>query len=140
MDETTTDLEKRFTIPDIDAVATAIAIWRESKRFETHWHNVPEKLMLVVTELSEAMEAYRHLSHASLIACAIAALPGAHKVTAQDLPVDQYNFFANFREELADTFIRLLDLTGSLGINIGTEIAQKMLVNVKRPQKHGKEC
>jgi len=99
-----------------------IVDWRKRKGFDTGWKNVPEKLMLVVTELSEAMEAYRHWL------------------------VDQHNEelgpkrVANFREELADAMIRLLDLTHSLGIDIGNEIRAKMEVNEARPERHGKGC
>ena len=71
---------------------------------------MPEKLMLVVTELSEAMEAYRH----------------------EDIK--------NFKEEIADTFIRLCDICGSVNIDIEREIRTKMEVNKKRPYLHGKKC
>jgi len=71
---------------------------------------MPEKLMLVVTELSEAMEAYRH----------------------EDTE--------NFKEEIADTFIRLCDICGSVNIDIEREIRTKMEVNKKRPYLHGKKC
>ena len=42
--------------------------------------------------------------------------------------------------ELADTFIRLLDLCGGLGIDIEQEIAKKSEKNKSRPYKHGKIC
>lgn len=72
--------------------------------------NIGEALMLIVTELAEAMEAYRHQDD------------------------------ANFREELADTFIRLLDLCGGLNIDIEQEIYKKSVHNKTRPYKHGKIC
>ena len=72
--------------------------------------NTGELLMLIVTELSEAMEAHR---------------------TEND---------ENFREEIADTFIRLFDLCGGLGIDIEKEINKKCRKNKKRPYKHGKIC
>jgi NTP pyrophosphatase (non-canonical NTP hydrolase) len=87
-----------------------VAEWREAKGFKTGWDNMPEKLMLVVTELSEAMEALRHEDK------------------------------ENFREEIADTFIRLSDICGSVGIDIEDEINKKMEVNKHRPHKHGKTC
>ena len=80
------------------------------KGFWDEERNIGEALMLVVTELAEAMEAHRH----------------------QDQE--------NFKEELADTFIRLLDLCGGLNIDIEEEIYQKSMVNKKRPYKHGKIC
>jgi len=80
------------------------------KGFWEKERNIGEALMLVVTELAEAMEGYRH----------------------QD---DD-----NFREELADAFIRLLDLCGGLKIDIEEEIYKKSMANKKRPYKHGKIC
>jgi NTP pyrophosphatase (non-canonical NTP hydrolase) len=107
-----------------------IASWRADKGFETHWKNVPTKLMLVVTELGEAMEAYRHLTDKTLNHCMATATISDEK---------QIEWLANFKEELADTVIRLLDLTGSLGIDIDHAVAEKMVVNEARPRKHGKE-
>ncbi len=89
--------------------ATCHRIARE-KGFWDEERNVGEALMLIVTELAEAMEAYR---------------------VKDD---------ANFREEIADTFIRLLDLCGGFGIDIEEEIHKKSLRNKERPYKHGKIC
>ena len=80
------------------------------KGFWDDKRNIGEALMLIVTELAEAMEAHR----------------------IQDE--------ANFREEIADSFIRLLDLCGGLGIDIEEEIYKKSLRNKQRPYKHGKVC
>ena len=44
----------------------------------------------------------------------------------------------NFKEELADIFIRLGDLCGSLNIDIEAEIIKKMKKNKERPYRHGK--
>jgi NTP pyrophosphatase (non-canonical NTP hydrolase) len=67
------------------------------------------KLMLVATEVAEAAEAVRH----------------------ED--------WDNFVEELADTFIRLLDLCGTMGIDIKQAIVDKMAVNEGRETRHGKK-
>lgn len=68
---------------------------------------IPEKLMLVVTEVVEAMEAYRD------------------------------NDERNFAEELADIVIRVFDLTSGLGIDIEKEIIAKNEINRSRAYKHG---
>ena len=94
----------------LNSLAKNIAKWREEKGFITGWENMPEKLMLVVTELSEAMEAYRKDDK------------------------------KNFNEEIADTIIRLCDIVGSLGIDIEDEIEKKMAINKDRDYKHGKKC
>lgn len=80
------------------------------KGFWDSKRNTGEMLMLIVTELSEAMEAHR----------------------VQDRE--------NFNEEIADTFIRLFDLCGGLKVDIEKEIHKKMKRNKKRPYKHGKIC
>ena len=82
----------------------------KEKGFWDEKRNIGEALMLIVTELAEAME--------------------AHRVSDQE----------NFKEELADTFIRLFDLCGGLEINIQEEIEKKAKRNKERPYKHGKVC
>ncbi len=102
----TTEFDDK-TLKDMVQICHETAV---EKGFWDSDRNIGEALMLVVTELAEAMEAYRH----------------------QD---DE-----NFREELADTFIRLFDLCGGLNIDITTEIAKKAATNKSRPYKHGKIC
>ena len=45
---------------------------------------------------------------------------------------------ANFKEEIADIFIRSADLVGGLGIDIEEEIKKKMEYNKGREKMHGK--
>ena len=71
-------------------------------------HTIATRLMLIVSELSEALEALRH------------------------------NDRDNFKEELADVAIRLGDLCGGLNIDLETEIKKKMEKNKTRGYKHGK--
>ena len=80
------------------------------KGFWDKRRNMGEMLMLIVTEIAEAMESYRNRNE------------------------------ENFREEIADTFIRLFDLCGGLKIDIEKEILKKMKKNQLRPYKHGKVC
>ena len=68
------------------------------------------KLMLVVTEIAEAAEAVRHDDRLL------------------------------FKEEIADAFIRLMDIVGAMNLKIGKEICRKAHVNMKRPIRHGKCC
>jgi len=82
----------------------------KQKGFWDKKRNLGEMLMLIVTEISEAMESYRNRDK------------------------------ENFNEEIADTFIRLFDLCGGLGVDIEAEILKKMKKNKKRPYKHGKVC
>lgn len=82
----------------------------KEKGFWDSKRNIGEMLMLIVTEVAEAME--------------------AHRIKDKE----------GFNEEIADTFIRLFDLCGGLKIDITKEIEKKMVKNKKRPYKHGKIC
>jgi len=46
---------------------------------------------------------------------------------------------ANGREELADTVIRCLDFAFRFNINLEKEMAEKMVINMSRPYRHGKK-
>ena len=96
--------------------STFVSEWRERKGFSTPHSLITEeerdamlgKLMLVVTEVSEAAEAVRNADS------------------------------ENFQEEIADVFIRLFDICGSMGIYIEQDIKDKMEKNLGRPQRHGR--
>jgi len=81
----------------------------KEKGFWDKERSIPVKLMLIVTELGEACEADRH------------------------------NDYENFKEEIADTFIRLYDMCGYLNLDIEDEINKKVEINKKRPRLHGKQ-
>jgi len=80
------------------------------KGFKVNWDNAPTYLMLIVTELSEAMEQWRD---------------------------DQKE---GFKEEIADAFIRLFHLVGDLGLKkeMVKSILDKLKYNETRPYKHGR--
>ena len=99
--------------------------------------NIGELLMLVVSELGEALEAHRY---GRMCGDDIQIL----SEMCQQLvvfPIKEYeaNIQGTFEEEIADTFIRLGDLCGYLGINIEMHIKAKMEYNKTRPEKHGKD-
>ncbi|MFH1360528.1 MAG: nucleotide pyrophosphohydrolase [Candidatus Omnitrophota bacterium] len=96
-----------LTLRELTALCHRTAV---KKGFWDEKRNIGEALMLIVTELAEAME--------------------AHRLQNKE----------NFKEELADTFIRLFDLCGGLRIDIQKEILRKADINKKRPYKHGKIC
>jgi NTP pyrophosphatase (non-canonical NTP hydrolase) len=80
------------------------------KGFWDKSENIGEKLMLIVTEIAEAMEEYRK----------------------KDFNIDL------FAEELADTVIRICDLSGKMNIDLDSQVQKKMLKNIDRPYLHGK--
>lgn len=72
-------------------------------------HIVGEKMMLIVSEVAEAMEGHRkglqddHLPHRSMV-----------------------------EVELADAVIRICDLAGALGLDLGGAITEKLVYNAQR--------
>lgn len=88
--------------------------------------NIPEKLMLIVSELGEAMEAYRIDNYCKKLNCSDKDFEELIKDT--------------FEDEIADTIIRILDLCGYMQIDIDKHIKLKMKYNKSRPYKHGKKC
>ena len=83
--------------------------WWEAER------PVGEVLMLVVTEVAEAMEAFRAGNSES------EKIPGHSKMA----------------EELADVVIRILDYAEGAGIDLESALRAKMAYNVTRPYRHG---
>lgn len=98
----------------LNQLQALINAWMKEQGF---WDsdNFGEKVALIHSELSEALEAHRG---------------GLHSDHLQGVP--------GVAEELADTVIRCLDLCGQLGIPLGQIIHMKMQYNFTRPHKHGK--
>ena len=71
---------------------------------------VPTKLMLIVSEVSEAMEAHR-----------------------KNLKDDKLPERDGLEVELADALIRIYDLGGALGYDLGAAMADKIKYNAFRP-------
>ncbi len=97
-------LSVRFTDVDRSILIRAAKALRDNV--------VGTKLMLIVSEASEAMEALRDGGVTN---------PG------------------NFMEELADIEIRVKDLANMMGGGLGAEEMKKVEKNLGRPYKHGRE-
>ena len=106
---------------------------------------IATNLMLIVSELSEALEADRHNLHADFkkfgdtyelemsdFAGTFPNRPPAFK-TAFEVGIKD-----TFEDEIADAFLRLMDLCGEYGIDIEKHIKMKAEYNKLRPNKHGK--
>lgn len=82
-----------------------------------------EKLCLVHSEVSEALEDYRTAKDRTDITTT--------RFDAKGKPI-------GFPTELADIIIRVVDLAEQLGIDLDAEVKTKMEYNSTRPWKHGK--
>jgi NTP pyrophosphatase (non-canonical NTP hydrolase) len=119
----------------------------KDKGFWETERNVPEMLMLVVSELAEALEALRkdHYADKSIA-----------DELFKDIEINKYddefnimsgpwkagfekNIKSSFEDELADVAIRLFDLCGGLGVDLEKHIELKMMYNSMRGYKHGKQ-
>jgi NTP pyrophosphatase (non-canonical NTP hydrolase) len=88
------------------AESTKAGWWNE---MDGHPLAVPAKLCLVHSEISEAMEAHR-----------------------KGLMDDKLPHRQGIEVELADALIRIGDLAGSLGLDLGSAVVEKMLFNRMR--------
>ena len=108
------------------------------KGFDVKKENLGQTLCLIHSEISEALEAVRKNRHADLIA---ATNNGINDLDLDDtifkIVFDRY-IKDSFEDEIADTFIRLMDLVGALEIDIDKHIELKRLYNSLREYKHGK--
>ena len=106
------------------------------------------KLMLIVSELSEALEADRRNKHADfdrfekVYDCGMEDLKGfdsPNKEAAAFEGAFRCSIKDTFEDEIADAFLRLMDLCGEYNIDIEMHINMKSEYNKLRPAKHGKE-
>lgn len=109
----------------------------KDKGFWDQERNIGEALMLVVTELAEALETHRKTN-------AIKPVDEQVKKAMSEMHDDEFkeHFVLmvkdTFQDEMADSIIRILDLCGGLGIDIDWHIAAKMRYNATRARLHGK--
>lgn len=103
-----------------------------AKGFYEEKKEVGTMLMLIVSEIAEAMEADRTGKRA----VEVSNFDFSKK---SDVELFEQNIKNTFEDEIADTFIRLLDLVGYMKIDIDWHIQQKLAYNKTRPHKHGKK-
>lgn len=97
---------------DVSHGAAAKAGWWDR---EKTWETVPRCLMLIVSEVAEAMEGDR-----------------------KDLMDDKLPHRKMLEVELADAMIRIADLAGALNLDLGGAIVEKIKFNANRSD-HKKE-
>ena len=98
----------------LETQATLISQFMQAQGF---WEsdNTGEKIALMHSELSEALEADR-----------------------KNLDAEHIPGFTGVEEELADVIIRILDFAGHHQLRLGEALSAKIAYNLTRPFKHGK--
>ena len=118
------ELESAFINAIAERVHKANAKWWVTLDNEPLVRNRPEMMMLIVSEIAEAMEGYR-----------------------KSLPDDKLPHRSMEEVEMADALIRILDYCASHGLDLGGAYVEKMAYNAKREDhtlehrkgKHGKK-
>ncbi len=119
----------------------------KSKGFWEGERNKPEMLMLVVSELAEALEALRKDDYADQDVVESLSHDLELDRTDEEFLLKAINWKtsfeqgvkSSFEDEIADVAIRLFDLCGGLGVDLEKHIEMKMKYNSMRGYKHGKK-
>ena len=115
---------------------------------------IATNLMLIVSELGEALEAHRKNKYANLTMFEL-EMPIVYRDkdgkiygVEPNMSIPQQNAYFKesferhikdtFEDEIADAFLRLMDLCGEYDIDIEKHINLKAEYNKLRPYKHGK--
>ena len=119
----------------------------KSKGFWEGERNKSELLMLVVSELAEALEALRKDHYADQAVVESLSHDIELDRTDEEFMLKAINWKtsfeqgvkSSFEDEIADVAIRLFDLCGGLGVDLEKHIEMKMKYNSMRGYKHGKK-
>ena len=115
----------------------------KEKGFWDNERNVGELLMLITSELGEAMEAHRKGHFAKMDVYETTKEKHFANVDTSAKNVIATTTFQScikdsFEDEIADAVIRLLDLSAGLGIDLEKHINLKVQYNKSRERLHGK--
>jgi NTP pyrophosphatase (non-canonical NTP hydrolase) len=105
----------------------------KEKGFDNPNYNIGELLMLITSELGEALESHRkeRFSNWQSFDKDISELG---ETKAFELHIKD-----TFEDEIADAILRLLDLSARLNIDVEKQINAKVNYNKTRPYLHGKK-
>lgn len=145
-------LTQELPLSGLNKSAKIILKNNKEKGFHEEEQSVGALLMLVVSELGEAVEAHREGRFANVDSFkdSIAASRiingntrnGKSGITNPSVAYATYfdmYMKDTFEDEIADAVIRLLDLSALLNIDLEKHINEKVRYNKTRPPKHGKQ-
>ena len=104
------------------------------KDFDVKKEKLGQTLCLIHSEISEALEAARTNSYTDANLNAV----GGWVLDEDFILAYKVMIKGTFEEEIADAFIRLMDLVGALEMDIDKHIELKRRYNSLREYKHGK--
>ena len=113
---------------EIHKTAVEKGFWNKSQ-------NVGEKLMLIVSELAEALEADRNGSHTKQPISDVSGWTNDEDFSRKFEQVVK----DTFEDELADATIRIFDLAEHFNVDLTAHIKAKMRYNKTRPFMHNKK-
>ncbi len=131
------------TAQEVFKNATEKGFWQQPREFGT-------MLMLITSELGEALDADREGKHADLAKFEHRINELNNSIHTEDPSerekLEMEHFISTFKtivkdsrgDEMADALIRILDTCEGLGIDIQRHVELKMMYNKTRPKLHGK--
>lgn len=113
----------------------AKGFWDDSSKDVKDKKDVALKLMLITSELGEAMESHRKGKFADI---------DIYEHEMEVFPAMYNDNFENrikdtFEDEVVDALIRILDMAGGYGIDLDFHVEKKLMYNRSRPKLHGKK-
>ncbi len=132
---------------DLNKLSKQIYEGNKLRGFDISKQNIGQTLMLVVSELAEALEADRKGKKNRLEAFEMDLYYAKLSISEFETENESCDWLKNrfetvvkdtFEDEIADAMIRLFDLCGGLGIDIEKHIDLKLRYNSTREYKHGK--
>ena len=121
-----------------ETIAAAHKTAKEKGFWDKENWNLGEKLMLITSELGEALEADRTGKKANIDQFNNFLISNGKYTSEEFVNSFKANIKDSVEDEMADAIIRLFDLAGKMNIDLEYHIKHKMNYNSTRDKLHGK--